>query len=143
VNISVDDSPLPPIKVQEVKAARTLASEITQGGAKLYDLLTVEQKNRCVNSQYCQFIMVVDFHTIMLFRPERIQALRFMDQPGINQGEAMHGLSTVYYINFKRLMRYYICILYRVAEGSKEYQYIEKSLREVIDQTKRSLEDLK
>ena len=65
----LDDTPQPPIKIQEVKAARTLASEITQGGAKLYDLLSVETKNR----------------------QERLQALRFMDQAGASSGSSGDG----------------------------------------------------
>lgn len=35
-------APPPPIKMQDVKTARTLASEITQSGAKLFDLLELE-----------------------------------------------------------------------------------------------------
>lgn len=49
---SADDAPPPPIKVQEVKAARSLASDITQRGAKLYDLLSTEVSERSV----CLFI---------------------------------------------------------------------------------------
>jgi hypothetical protein len=90
VNKTVDDSPLPAIKVQEVKAARTLASDITQGGAKLYDLLSVEQKNRCVTMQY-HYSAVTIIHRLAFSRPERIQTLRFMDLPGINQGDAIHA----------------------------------------------------
>jgi hypothetical protein len=41
-----DDAPPPPIKVQEVKAARALASDITLRGAKLYDLLSTEVSER-------------------------------------------------------------------------------------------------
>jgi hypothetical protein len=48
----------PPIKVQDVRAARTLASEITQVGAKLYDLMESELKEK----------------------QERSRALRFLDQ---------------------------------------------------------------
>lgn len=40
----------PPIKVQDVKHARGLASEITQSGAKLYDLLASEANARFVSS---------------------------------------------------------------------------------------------
>lgn len=36
----------PKIKVQEVRLARTLASEITQLGAKLYDLMEHEVNDR-------------------------------------------------------------------------------------------------
>ena len=90
-NTSLDDAPPPPIKIQDVKAARTLASDITQGGAKLYDLLSAEAKNR----------------------QERIQALRFLDQAGAS------------------------------SEGSKEQQYMQRSLDEIIAQTRRAVEDLK
>ena len=41
-----DEVPPPPIKVQDVKAARLLASEITQSGAKLFDLLEKELTER-------------------------------------------------------------------------------------------------
>jgi hypothetical protein len=44
--VNADDAPPPPIKVQEVKAARSLASDITQRGAKLYDLLSTEVSER-------------------------------------------------------------------------------------------------
>lgn len=87
----LDDTPQPPIKIQEVKAARTLASEITQGGAKLYDLLSAETKNR----------------------QERLQALRFMDQAGAS------------------------------SDGSKEQLYIQKSLEELVGQTRRAVEDMR
>lgn len=88
---TLDDTPPPPIKIQEVKASRTLASEITQSGAKLYDLLSAETKNR----------------------QERLQALRFLDSAGSS------------------------------SENSKEYQYVERSLRELVDQTRRAVEDVK
>jgi hypothetical protein len=42
----LDDSAVQPIKVQDIKAARTLASEITQSGAKLYDMLAFEGADR-------------------------------------------------------------------------------------------------
>jgi hypothetical protein len=74
----VDDTPQPPIKIQEVKAARTLASEITQGGAKLYDLLSAETKNR----------------------QERLQALRFMDQAGVSSGNCVHVAIVLMYRDF-------------------------------------------
>jgi hypothetical protein len=48
-----------------VKAARLLASDITQSGAKLYDLLANE-----VNERY-----------------ERMQTLRFLDQAGTAFGK--------------------------------------------------------
>ena len=81
----------PPIKVQEVKVARGLASEITQTGAKLFDLLANESSERT----------------------ERVRSLRFLDQAGSAQ------------------------------EGSREYEFIERSLRELIEQTKQSVDDLK
>lgn len=86
-----NDPPPPPIKVQEVKASRTLASEITQSGAKLFDHLANELNER----------------------PERMQALRFLDVAG-----ASH-------------------------EGSREHAYIERSIRDVIEQTKQAVEDMK
>jgi len=47
VSLSHDNEPPPPpIKVQDVKTARILASEITQSGAKLYDLLASEISER-------------------------------------------------------------------------------------------------
>jgi len=88
----LQDEPIPPpIKVQEVKAARTLASDITQTGAKLYDLLANE-----VNE-----------------RQERLKALRFLDQAG------------------------------STSESSREHEYIERSLREIIDKTRQSVEDMR
>lgn len=92
ISRSHDNDPIPlPIKVQNVKAARILASEITQSGAKLFDLLANE-----INE-----------------RSERLQALRFLDVAG-----ASH-------------------------EGSREHAYIERSIREIIEQTKQSVEDMK
>ena len=92
VTRSHDNDPVPtPIKVQDVKTARVLASEITQSGAKLFDLLANEINERA----------------------ERLQALRFLDTAA-----ASH-------------------------EGSREYAYVERSLRELIDQTKQSVEDMK
>ena len=86
-----DESIPPPIKVQEVKAARTLASDITQTGAKLYDLLANE-----VNE-----------------RQERLKALRFLDQAG------------------------------SASESSREHEYIERCLREIIEKTRQSVEDMR
>ena len=51
-----DQEPLPPIKVQEVKGARSLASDITQRGAKLFDLLSTESTER--------YKMSLSFHLI-------------------------------------------------------------------------------
>eukprot|EP01041_Mallomonas_annulata_P006988 gene6988-14203_t len=85
------DQSVTPIKVQDVKIARTLASDITQRGAKLYDLLAAEKSNR----------------------DERSQAMRFLDLAGSS------------------------------AEGSKEHSHIERSLREIIDQTHRLVDDVR
>lgn len=61
----IDDETVPaPIKVADVKIARQLASDITQSGAKLYDLLENE---------------VAD-------RQERQRALRFLDQTASTSG---------------------------------------------------------
>ena len=61
VTKSIDDDHIPPpIKVQEVKVARGLASEITQSGAKLSDHLAHETTDK----------------------QERMKALRFLDQAG-------------------------------------------------------------
>lgn len=68
---AVDDTPPPPIKIQEVKGARALASEITQAGAKVYDLLSAETKNR----------------------QERLRALRFLDTSGSSSGDETDILS--------------------------------------------------
>lgn len=46
----------PPIKVQDVKVARGLASEITQSGAKLYDLLASEAAERLERSRSLRFL---------------------------------------------------------------------------------------
>lgn len=87
---SLDENIPPPIKVQDVKVARTLASEITQIGAKLSDLLQNESSDRL----------------------ERMKALRFLDQTS------------------------------GAAEGSREYTFIERSVREQIEMTKEAVEDL-
>lgn len=55
-----DDAIPPPIKILDVKAARGLASDITQSGAKLYEILEHEIDNR----------------------PLRLQSLRFLDLLG-------------------------------------------------------------
>jgi hypothetical protein len=47
--VKLDDTPLPPIKIQDIKAARNLASEITQSGARLFDMLAFESTERCVH----------------------------------------------------------------------------------------------
>lgn len=61
---SEEDVSPPPIKVQDVRAARTLASDITQIGAKLYDLMESETQERV----------------------ERARALRFLDQVASSAG---------------------------------------------------------
>jgi len=80
-----------PIKLQEVRAARQLASEITQTGAKVYDLLANEASER----------------------RERERAIRFLDQAA------------------------------SATDGSREQQYIERSIRELIDGTKQAVADMK
>lgn len=87
----VEETAPPPIKVQDVKAARVLASEITQSGAKLFDLLASEKEERL----------------------ERARSLRFLD------------LST------------------SATEGPREQQYIERSIRDIIEGTKQSVEDMR
>jgi len=65
-----EESIPPPIKVQDVKVTRTLASEITLSGAKLYDLLADESTERT----------------------ERSKALRFLDQAGAaTEGSREHA----------------------------------------------------
>lgn len=86
-----DDTVPPPIKILDVKAARGLASEITQSGAKLYEILEHEVTNR----------------------PERLQALRFLDLVG-----GAH-------------------------EGSREHQFMESSARELIEHTRQNVEDMR
>lgn len=81
----------PPIKAQDVKSARVLASEITQTGAKLYDLLETENTDRL----------------------DRSRALRFLDQAA------------------------------SAADGPKEQAFIERSIRDIIENTKQALEDLR
>lgn len=58
----------PPIKMQDVKAARQLASDITQSGAKLYDLL---------ENEYAE-------------RTERARALRFLDLAASTSGASTY-----------------------------------------------------
>mmetsp|Transcript_11237 Transcript_11237/g.11263 ORF Transcript_11237/g.11263 Transcript_11237/m.11263 type:complete len:451 (-) Transcript_11237:213-1565(-) len=86
-----DEQSMQPIKVQDVKVARTLASDITQLGAKLYDLLASEAQNR----------------------QERAQAMRFLDVVGSS------------------------------AEGSREHEHIARSLREIVEQTKTGVDDMR
>jgi len=51
-----EDSAPPPIKIQEVKAARTLASEITQSGAKLSDYLSHEVTDKVERAKALRFL---------------------------------------------------------------------------------------
>jgi len=51
-----DDTPPPPIKMQDVKTARVLASEITASGAKLYDLLEGEATERLDRGRALRFL---------------------------------------------------------------------------------------
>ena len=80
-----------PIKLGDVRAARQLASEITQTGAKVYDLLANEAQER----------------------KERERAIRFLDQAA------------------------------SATDGSREQQFIERSIRELIDGTKQAVNDMK
>ena len=108
-NSADNETSPPPIKVQDVKTARGLASEITFIGAKLYDLLANENSERV----------------------ERAKALRFLDQAGAAQGEWI-----LLYCNWTHHL---LCFI----EGSKEYAYLERSIRELIENTKQQLEDLR
>ena len=85
-----DEAIPPPVKVQDVKTSRMLASDITQSGAKLFDLLATEA----------------------LDRQERARALRFVD------------------------------VAATASEGSREQQFLERSLRDIVDSTKQSVEDM-
>lgn len=90
--VSLDEETTPPpIKVQEVKLARGLASDITRGGAKLFDLLATEAADK----------------------QERLRALRFLDVASSS------------------------------AEGSREYAFIERSIKEIIERTRQAVEDMK
>jgi hypothetical protein len=61
-----DDETVPaPIKVADVKIARQLASDLTQSGAKLFDLMENEVADRA----------------------ERARALRFLDQTASTSGK--------------------------------------------------------
>lgn len=53
-----DDTPPPQIKMQDVKDARKLASELTQSGARLYDLLEAELSERGERSKALRFLDV-------------------------------------------------------------------------------------
>jgi clusterin-associated protein 1 len=89
---SDDDNVVPPpIKTQDVKFARVLASEITQSGAKLFDLLENEATER----------------------QERARALRFLDQSSSGP------------------------------DGPREQAYIERSIRDIIEKTKQSVDDMR
>lgn len=57
-----------PIKVQDVKLARTLASDITNSGAKLYDLLANELTDRYyINIIKFYIIYIINLITIFFF----------------------------------------------------------------------------
>lgn len=88
---SVEEAVPPSIKIQDIKGARVLASEITQSGARLYDMLAVEKEERS----------------------ERARSLRFLD------------LST------------------STTDGPREQAYIERSIKDLIEQTRQQLEDMK
>jgi hypothetical protein len=60
-----EETVVPPIKLQEVKTARLLASGITQSGAALFDLMENEYAERI----------------------ERARALRFLDQAASTSGK--------------------------------------------------------
>ena len=65
-----DEAIPPPIKIQDIKLSRSLASEITQSGAKLFDLLSSE---------------ITDRH-------ERLRSLRFLDSTGSSaEGSREHA----------------------------------------------------
>jgi hypothetical protein len=51
-----EDTVAPPIKMHDVKAARQLASDITQSGAKLYDLLENENTERQERAKALRFL---------------------------------------------------------------------------------------
>ena len=71
---STDGISPPNIKLQEVKSIRALASDITQSGAKLYDLLASETTDR----------------------QDRAQAIRYMETIAAAQGLFVsHLLSTI------------------------------------------------
>jgi clusterin-associated protein 1 len=87
-----DNGAIPPtVKVQEVKTARVLASDITQSGAKLYDLLASEN----------------------LDRQDRNRSLRFLNMTAT------------------------------APEGSREQQYVERCLRELVENTRQGVEDMR
>jgi siderophore synthetase component len=91
-NKKPEDEKVPaPVKVQDVKTARTLASEITHSGAKLFDLLATES----------------------IDKQERARALRFID------------------------------VAATAAEGSREQQIFERSLRDNVETTNQSLDSVR
>lgn len=55
-NKNIDETVPPSIRVQDIKAARVLASDITQSGAKLYDLLANEKTERAERSRALRFL---------------------------------------------------------------------------------------
>jgi predicted PurR-regulated permease PerM len=96
--------------MQDVKAARQLASDITQSGAKLYDLLENEHVER----------------------QERAKALRFLDLAASTSGTMMRLLLSLVIF----LLTFFLCI-----DGPREQAYIERSIRDIIENTKQALED--
>jgi hypothetical protein len=96
--------------MQDVKAARQLASDITQSGAKLYDLLENEHVER----------------------QERAKALRFLDLAASTSGTTMRLLLSLVIF----LLTFFLCI-----DGPREQAYIERSIRDIIENTKQALED--
>lgn len=110
-----------PIKMQDVKAARLLASEITQSGAKLYDLMEHESVDRV----------------------ERSRALRFLDQAASTSGERkLEYFYCTVSSNVVIIMSLLLLLLLFV-DGPREQAYIERSIRDIIENTKQSLEDMR
>ncbi len=114
----------PPIKMQDVKTARQLASDITQSGAKLYDLLENE----------------------FVERTERARALRFLDQAASTSGTDSGKLlffspSHKCIAIILTIVQNDLLIINLYADGPREQAYIERSIRDIIESTKQSLED--
>ena len=118
----------------EVKTARQLASDITQSGAKLYDLMENEFTERV----------------------ERARALRFLDQAASTSGMHLYCrmfdfsmsslLFTIILVCTVHLLHYrYVCVFVFVciSDGPREQAYIERSIRDIIENTKQQLEDVR
>jgi clusterin-associated protein 1 len=97
--------------VQDVKVARQLASEITQSGAKLYDLMENETTER----------------------QERSRALRFLDQAATTAGSFTFWFPLLISLIASPVL----------LEGSKEQQFVERKIREIIENTKQAVEDMR